>query len=95
MSKNNYFDLVVTSPALVRSGAEKLPLFMPENVIYKFTTDYNDRSISLDDIKRLPYELQDPVFTFKGSVDNSIVALTEITDKSGNVSKILRISVRM
>lgn len=84
MPKDNYFDLGTTSPALVKSGAEKLPLVMPENVIYKFTTDYNDHSISLDDIKRLPYELQDPVFTFKGSVENSIVALTEITDKSGN-----------
>lgn len=84
MPKDNYFDLGITSPALVKSGAEKLPLVMPENVIYKFTTGYNDHSISLDDIKRLPYELQDPVFTFKGSVENSIVALTEITDKSGN-----------
>ncbi len=84
MPKDGYFDLGITSPALVESGADKLSLVMPESVIYKFTTDYNEHAISLDDIRRLPYELQDPVFTFKGSVKNSIVALSEITDKSGN-----------
>lgn len=55
---------------------------MYEECILKVTG--GKHSISLDEIAKLPYELDDPVLLFKGSVNNSFVALTEMIDKEGN-----------
>lgn len=78
----NYFSLGTTSKALVKHGASKTDLIMYEDCILKVTG--GKHSISLDEIAKLPYELNDPVLLFKGSVNNSFVALTEMIDKEGN-----------
>ncbi len=83
MPKNGYFDIGQTPAPLLASGAKNLPLIMEEKVIYKFTTDYG-HEISIEEIKNLPDELADPVMIFKGSINGSIVALTEMQDKAGN-----------
>ncbi len=78
----SYFNLGTTSDILVKHGATKTDLIMYEDCILKVTG--GKHSISLDEIAKLPYELDDPVLLFKGSVDNSFVALTEMVDKEGN-----------
>ena len=55
---------------------------MYEDCLIKVTG--GKHAIAIDEIKKLPYELEDPVLLFKGSVDNSFVALTELEDKQGN-----------
>ena len=83
MPSNDCFDLGETPPIMVKLGAPKLPLILPADRILKFTTDYG-HEISLDDAADLPVELFDPVFLFKGSVEGSFVAVTDIYDKSGD-----------
>ena len=78
----SYFNLGTTSDVLVKHGASKTDLIMYEECILKVTG--GKHSISLDEIAKLPYELDDPVLLFKGSVNNSFVALTEMVDKEGN-----------
>lgn len=78
----SYFSLGTTSEALVKHGASKTDLIMYEDCILKVTG--GKHSISLDEIAKLPYELEDPVLLFKGSVNNSFVALTEMVNKEGN-----------
>lgn len=55
---------------------------MYEDCLLKITG--GKHSIALDELAKLPYELDDPVLLFKGSQDNSFVALTEMFDKQGN-----------
>ena len=77
-----YFDLGTTSNMLIKHGAPNANLIMYEDCLIKVTG--GKHSISLDEISKLPYELDDPVLLFKGSVENSFVALTEMIDKQGN-----------
>ncbi len=77
-----YFDLGTTPDVLVKHGALSSKVIMYEDCILKVTG--GKHAISLDEISRLPYELDDPVLLFKGSVKNSFVALTEIVDKNGH-----------
>ena len=83
MPYNDSFELGETPPVMIKWGAPKLPLILPEDKILKFTTDYG-HEISLDDAATLPVELFEPVFLFKGSVEGSFVAVTDIYDKSGD-----------
>ena len=77
-----YFDLGTTSDVLVKHGASNVKLIMYEDCLLKITGDKH--SIALDELEKLPYELDDPVLLFKGSQPNSFVALTEMLDKQGN-----------
>jgi len=77
-----YFDLGTTSNILVKHGAPNANLIMYEDCLLKITG--GKHSIALDELAKLPYELDDPVLLFKGSQDNSFVVLTEMFDKQGN-----------
>ncbi len=79
--KKSYFDLGTTPDVFVKHGARYLPVIMTEEVLSKVTG--GKHAISLDEIKRLPEQLNDPVLLFKGSRPASFVALTELKDKSG------------
>ena len=81
-----YFDLGTTPDVLVKHGAKKVKMIMYDDVVAKVTGMKGDEAhvISLDEISKLPSQLNDPILLFKGSVDNSFVALTELTDKRGN-----------
>ncbi|MBQ7315871.1 MAG: hypothetical protein IJW90_02035, partial [Clostridia bacterium] len=83
MPPNGYFELGQTPSVLVKNGAPDYPLIMQEDKVYKFTTDYG-HEIAVEDAAQIPLELVDPVFLFKGSVENSMVAVTDILDKSGD-----------
>ena len=76
-----YFDLGTTPDILLKHGAKKSRLIMHDDVIIKVTG--GKHSIALDEIARLPVELNDPILLFKGSVPRSFVALTEMVDKNG------------
>ncbi|MBQ3416771.1 MAG: hypothetical protein IJH32_02940 [Ruminococcus sp.] len=77
-----FFDIGTTPDVLVKHGAKKSKVIMYEDCLIKVTG--GKHAIAIDEIKKLPYELEDPVLLFKGSVDNSFVALTELEDKQGN-----------
>ena len=77
-----YFKLGRTSDVLIKNGASDSDLIMLPSVIEKITG--GKHSISLDEISKLPEQLNDPILLFKGTVPDSVVALTEITDKQGN-----------
>ena len=78
----SYFELGTTPDVLTRHGAPSADIIMYSDVIVKVTG--GKHSISLDEIAKLPAQLNDPILLFKGSVPNSFVALTEIVDKNGN-----------
>ena len=61
-------------------------MIMYGDVVAKVTGMKGDDAhiISLDEISRLPSQLNDPIMLFKGSIEDSYVALTEIVDKQGH-----------
>ncbi|MEE1279493.1 MAG: hypothetical protein UHH95_01510 [Oscillospiraceae bacterium] len=77
-----YFDLGTTSDVLIKHGAPNAELIMYEDCLVKITG--GKHAISLDELSKLPIELDDPVLLFSGSVPNSFVALTELVDVHGN-----------
>ena len=83
MPKNGYFELGTTPAILQKFGAKELPIIMEQSVVWKFTSDYKDHAIALDEIAKLPSQIAEPVLLFKGSVPNSFVILTELEDKHG------------
>lgn len=78
----SHFDLGTTPDVLIKHGAKSTSLIMYPSCVEKITG--GKHSIALDEIAKLPEQLNDPILLFKGSVENSFVALTEIIDKSGN-----------
>ena len=81
-----YFDLGTTPDVFIKHGAKKVNMIMFEDVVAKVTGMKGDvaHTISIDEIAKLPSQLNDPILLFKGSVPGSFVALTELTDKYGN-----------
>lgn len=77
-----YFNLGTTPSVLVKHGAKQVPVIMYEDCLVKITG--GKHSISLDEIKKLPEQLNDPILLLKGSVPDSFVALTEMETKEGN-----------
>lgn len=77
-----YFELGTTPDVLVKHGAPHVPVIMYDDCIVKVTGGKHD--ISLDEIAKLPAQLNDPILLFKGSVPNSFVALTEMRTKAGH-----------
>ncbi|MBQ3563146.1 MAG: hypothetical protein IJA21_00885 [Clostridia bacterium] len=78
----SYFELGTTPNVLIKHGAPAVNVIMYSDVITKITG--GKHSIALDEIAKLPTQLNDPILLFKGSVPNSFVALTELVDKNGN-----------
>lgn len=83
MPKGGYFDFGKTSDYLKRLGAADLSVVMNEEDILKFTTDYKDHAVTLEDIKAIPSELADPLIVFKGSKPDSYAIITGLMDKTG------------
>lgn len=81
MPQNGYFDFGDTPTVLRKLGAPNLPIIMEENYILKLSTDYNDHAVSIDDLKKVPSEIADPIMILSGSIQNSFVVITEIEDK--------------
>lgn len=81
-----YFDLGTTPDVFVRHGAKKVKMIMYEDVVAKVTGMKGDNAhtISLDEISKLPSQLNDPILLFSGNIQNSYVALTELTNKYGH-----------
>ena len=77
-----FFELGTTPDIFVKHGAPSVELIMYSGVLEKITG--GKHSISLDEIAKLPSQLNDPVLLFKGSVPQSFVALTELVDNNGN-----------
>ena len=81
-----YFELGTTPDILVKHGAKKVPVIMSDDCVAKVTGMKNDsgHNIAINEIAKLPSQLNDPILLFKGSYANSFVALTEIVDKQGH-----------
>lgn len=77
-----YFLLGTTPDVLIRHGAPKAEFVMSEACLVKVTG--GKHSISIDEIAKVPEQLNDPILLFEGSQENSFVALTELVDKQGN-----------
>lgn len=84
MPKDGYFDFGDTSDFLVGLGAPRLKVVLNEDNILKFTTEYKHHAVALEDIKRIPSELADPLMVFEGSVKNSFAIITGLIDKAGD-----------
>lgn len=83
MPSNGVFELGKTPGIFQKLGAKNLPVIMPQEVISKITGGKHD--ISLDEIKKLPSVLADPLMIFNSAtVPGAFVTLTELTDKAGN-----------
>lgn len=78
----SYFNLGTTPSVLVKHGAKQAPVIMYEDCLIKVTG--GKHSIALDEIKKLPEQLNDPILLFKGSAPSSFVALTEMQTKAGH-----------
>ncbi len=79
-----------TPNALVVSGAdEKLDVIINPSTIKKCMSDpaarYHGHGLTVDIMKQLPDELRNPVMVFKGSHQNSLVAVTALEDKNKDV----------
>ena len=81
-----YFDLGTTPNVFVKHGAAKTRIIMYDDVVAKVTGSKNDSShnIPLEEIAKLPSQLNDPILLFKGNVPGSFIALTELVDKRGH-----------
>lgn len=77
-----YFDLGTTPDVFVKHGAKQARVIMYPDCLTKITG--GKHSISLEEIAKLPAELNEPILLFNGSVENSFVALTELVDKQGH-----------
>lgn len=72
-----------TPEVLRQLGANNFPVLMSQDVLTKITGEKHN--ISLDEIKRIPNAIANPIMIFKSAtVPNSFVILTELVDKSGN-----------
>lgn len=82
LPKEGYFTICEKTPAVFRQhGALYLPIIMHESVLIKVTG--GKHSVAMNDLAKLPYQLEHPILLFKGSVANSFVVLTDMQDKSG------------
>ncbi len=77
-----FFELGTTPDILVRHGAPEGEVIMFEDCLAKIAG--LKHSISLDEIAKIPAQLNDPILLFKGSHENSFVALTEVKAKNGH-----------
>lgn len=77
-----YFRLGTTPKILQKHGAPNAEIIMSEDCLIKIIG--GKHSIALDEIAKVPEQLNDPVLLFEGSVPNSFVALTEAVDKHGH-----------
>ena len=89
MPKDHLFHFGDTPSVLKQLGAKQLPIVLPEDRILKFTTDYNDHPVPLDEVKKLPSEIADPIMILPGTINgkllpNSFAIITEMVDKDGN-----------
>ena len=90
----SFFRLGTTPQILVKHGASPGEVIMFEDCLLKITG--LKHSISLDELAKIPSQLNDPILLFRGSVANSFVALTEIKDKNGHdVLVIVHINKKM
>ncbi len=83
MPKDGYFDFGMTPYVLQQNGANKLPVTMNEDGIYKFTTDDRNHLVSLDVMRNIPKALTRPMMVFNGSVPGSLAVIIEDEDKNG------------
>ncbi len=94
---SEYIFVCRTSNALAISGADqKLDVVIAPRTIAKCMADpemrYHGHGLTRDIIQRIPEELRNPVMIFRGSKDNSLVAITKLKDNS-NHSIIVAISI--
>ena len=84
MPAKGYFEIGTTPKILQKHGAKPLPVIMETDTVLKFSAEYKNHAIAMEEAAKLPSQLEHPIMLFKGSVPNSFVVLTEIKDKSGN-----------
>ncbi len=82
---SDFLRIGLTSNALAISGANKeLDVVIAPRTIAKCMSEadekYHGHALSAEIMKKLPQELRNPVMILKGSVDNSLVAITELKD---------------
>ncbi|MBQ7032913.1 MAG: hypothetical protein IJN25_04550 [Clostridia bacterium] len=83
MGSSDVFDIGQTPMVLQQLGALDLPVSMSQEVMAKITGEKHN--ISLGEIKRLPQAIADPIMVFQSAtVQDALVILTELSDKSGN-----------
>lgn len=78
-----------TTNALAISGANpELKIIINPSTIKKCMSEssehYHGHGLSADIMKQLPEQLRNPAMIFKGSKDNSLVAITELKDKENH-----------
>lgn len=81
MPSKHYFDFGMTPYILREKGVRNLPITMNEDGILKFTSDYNDHSVDLDVIRKMPSLISKPLMVFSGSIPNSYVLIIDADDK--------------
>lgn len=78
-----------TPNSLAISGANaELPVIINPSTVKKCMSEpekhYHGHGLSSEIMKQLPDELRNPAMIFKGSKDNSLVAITELKDKNNH-----------
>ena len=78
------FDMGQTPSNLLLNNIniKSLPVVMEEKVLVKATG--GKHSIAIDEISKIPGELEKPIIIMNGSVTDSYMILTNLLDKSGN-----------
>lgn len=78
--------LGTTPDILIKHGAKNVPVIMYPECVEKVAGGKGDfgHDIDLNELAKLPAELNNPVLLFRGSVPNSLVALTELKNKNGH-----------
>ena len=83
MKTSEHFKLGRTPIVLQKLGTKDLPVIMSQDVMVKMTG--GKHSISLDEVKKLPEAIHDPIMVFdSATVPGTFVIVTELSDKSGN-----------
>lgn len=88
-SRYNDIKVCDTPPILLDAGCEQLPMLYSQRHLRKAVRSYNDKThdhgLSVDQIKKLPELISEPVMIFDSATRNdSIVAVTSETDANGN-----------
>ena len=84
MKYDDYFKLGNTPKSITdtNNNISNLPIIMTQDVISKVTG--GKHSIALDEIAKIPGELENPVLIIEGSIPNSYMILTTLESKDSN-----------
>lgn len=76
----NYFDICKTPNIIQKYGkTNDLPIVMIPHVVTKVTE--KKHKVAIKTLTKIPFAISDPIMIFNGSVENSLLILTELRDR--------------